>query len=54
MATTKLNSAKLKKVLAALEGNWQAEMEGHHTYLALAERDTGPGARPGSAPSGQR
>jgi VIT1/CCC1 family predicted Fe2+/Mn2+ transporter/rubrerythrin len=30
----------LKKVLAALEGNWQAEMEGYNTYLALAERDT--------------
>ena len=23
----------MKKVLAALEGNWQAEMEGYHTYL---------------------
>jgi rubrerythrin len=37
-----LNGARLKKVLAALEGNWQAEMEGHHTYLALADRDTDP------------
>jgi vacuolar iron transporter family protein len=37
-----LNSAKLKKVLAALEGNWQAEMEGYSTYRALAERDTDP------------
>jgi len=37
-----MNSAKLKKVLAALEGNWQAEMEGYHTYQALAERDTDP------------
>ena len=42
MAKEALSSAKLKKVLAALEGNWQAEMEGHHTYLALAERDTDP------------
>ena len=32
--------AKTKKILAALEGNWQAEMEGYHTYLALADRDT--------------
>ena len=38
MAKEVLNSAKLKKVLAALEGNWKAEMEGHLTYLALAER----------------
>ncbi len=37
MAT--LSGAKLKKVLAALEGNWQAEMEGYHTYTALADRD---------------
>lgn len=36
------NSAKLKKILAALEGNWQAEMEGYHTYQTLADRDTDP------------
>jgi len=42
LATTTLSGAKLKKVLAALEGNWQAEMEGYNTYLALAERDTDP------------
>jgi len=29
-----------RKVLAALEGNWQAEMEGYYTYLALANRET--------------
>jgi VIT1/CCC1 family predicted Fe2+/Mn2+ transporter/rubrerythrin len=39
---TTLSGAKLKKVLAALEGNWQAEMEGYYTYLALADRDTDP------------
>lgn len=39
MATSSLSGAKLKKVLAALEGNWQAEMEGYHTYQALADRD---------------
>jgi VIT1/CCC1 family predicted Fe2+/Mn2+ transporter/rubrerythrin len=32
----------LKKLLAALEGNWQAEMEGYFTYQALADRDTEP------------
>ena len=37
-----LSGAKSKKVLAALEGNWQAEMEGYHTYTALADRDTEP------------
>jgi vacuolar iron transporter family protein len=29
-----------RKVLACLEGNWQAEMEGYYTYLALAGRET--------------
>lgn len=37
-----MSSAKLKKVLAALEANWQAEMEGYHTYLTLADRDSEP------------
>jgi VIT1/CCC1 family predicted Fe2+/Mn2+ transporter/rubrerythrin len=40
VANAVLNPAKVKKVLAALEGNWQAEMEGYHTYLALADRET--------------
>jgi len=35
-----LTGARLEKVLAALEANWQAEMEGYHTYQALADRDT--------------
>jgi VIT1/CCC1 family predicted Fe2+/Mn2+ transporter/rubrerythrin len=42
MANGTLNGAKLKKVLVALEGNWQAEMEGFHTYQTLADRDTDP------------
>jgi VIT1/CCC1 family predicted Fe2+/Mn2+ transporter/rubrerythrin len=42
MARDTLSGAKLKKVLTALEGNWAAEMEGYHTYLAMAERDTDP------------
>jgi VIT1/CCC1 family predicted Fe2+/Mn2+ transporter/rubrerythrin len=37
-----LTGAKNKKILAALEGNWQAEMEGYHTYATLADRDTDP------------
>jgi vacuolar iron transporter family protein len=37
-----LSNARTRKVLAALEGNWQAEMEGYFTYLALADRDTDP------------
>jgi VIT1/CCC1 family predicted Fe2+/Mn2+ transporter/rubrerythrin len=42
MANQALSDAKRKKVLAALESNWQAEMEGHHTYQALADRDADP------------
>jgi VIT1/CCC1 family predicted Fe2+/Mn2+ transporter/rubrerythrin len=37
-----LTGARLEKVLAALEANWQAEMEGYHTYQTLADRDTDP------------
>jgi len=37
-----LSNAKTKKILAALEGNWHAEMEGYHTYQTLADRDTDP------------
>jgi rubrerythrin len=36
------SSARTTKILAALEGNWQAEMEGYRTYQALADRDTEP------------
>ena len=42
MAIAVLSGAKLKKVLAALEGNWQAEIEAFHTYQTLADRDTDP------------
>ncbi len=42
MPTAAVNGAKLKKILDALEGNWQAEMEGYHTYQTLADRDTEP------------
>ncbi len=42
MAKEVLSGPRLKKVLEALEGNWQAEMEGYYTYLALADRDTEP------------
>ncbi len=42
LATNTLSGARLKKVLEALDANWQAEMEGYHTYLALADRDSDP------------
>jgi VIT1/CCC1 family predicted Fe2+/Mn2+ transporter/rubrerythrin len=42
MANGTLSGARLKKVLAALEGDWQAEMEGYHTYKALADQDSDP------------
>jgi VIT1/CCC1 family predicted Fe2+/Mn2+ transporter/rubrerythrin len=40
--TAALSPAKQEKVLEALEGNWQAEMEGFHTYTTLADRDADP------------
>lgn len=33
---------KLRKLLAALDGNWQAEMSGYYTYRTLSERDDDP------------
>ncbi|MGA9671528.1 MAG: VIT1/CCC1 transporter family protein [Terracidiphilus sp.] len=42
MATATMSPAKLKKVLAALEENWHAEVEAYHTYLTLADRDSDP------------
>ena len=42
MAIPMLSGVRTKKILAALEGNWQAEAEAYRTYLALAERDTDP------------
>jgi VIT1/CCC1 family predicted Fe2+/Mn2+ transporter/rubrerythrin len=42
VATDSITGTRMKKILEALEANWQAEMEGYHTYLALADRDTDP------------
>ena len=42
MATEPLSGIRLKKVLAALEANWQAEMAGYYTYKTIADRDTDP------------
>jgi VIT1/CCC1 family predicted Fe2+/Mn2+ transporter/rubrerythrin len=42
VAIAALSNARLKKILTALEGNWQAEMEAYHTYQTLADRDTDP------------
>jgi VIT1/CCC1 family predicted Fe2+/Mn2+ transporter/rubrerythrin len=39
MATMTLSPAKVKKILEALEGNWQAETEAYRSYLTLADRD---------------
>ena len=38
----KNRSARLRKLLSALEGNWQTEMSGYYTYRTLAERDSDP------------
>ena len=42
MPIAMLGGARAKKVLTALEANWQAEMEGYSTYKTLADRDTDP------------
>jgi VIT1/CCC1 family predicted Fe2+/Mn2+ transporter/rubrerythrin len=42
VATEPLSGIRLKKVLAALEANWQAEMAGYYTYKTIADRDTDP------------
>jgi vacuolar iron transporter family protein len=34
-----------KRLIAALEANWQAEMEGHHTYSGLVKREADPHRR---------
>ncbi len=42
MALDSNKNSRTRRILASLEGNWQAEMEGHYTYLTLAERETDP------------
>jgi vacuolar iron transporter family protein len=42
MAIALLSGARTRKILAALEANWQAEMEGYYTYRTLADRDSDP------------
>lgn len=46
MSTPQLSSrpspANIRKLLAALEKNWQAEKTGFHTYSTLAEREVDP------------
>jgi vacuolar iron transporter family protein len=37
-----MKASRRSKLLAALEANWQAEMEGNRTYLALAQRESDP------------
>ncbi len=39
MAEVAMNPARVKKIIEAIESNWQAEMEAYHTYNALADRD---------------
>ncbi|HVN20178.1 MAG TPA: VIT1/CCC1 transporter family protein [Candidatus Binatia bacterium] len=37
-----LNPQERKRILTILERNWQAEIRGHETYAALAERENDP------------
>lgn len=34
-----MTDSENQKLLAALKANWQAEMQGHHTYIAFAEKE---------------
>ena len=40
-----MDAARTAKLLTALQANWQAEMEGHATYKALAEKEPDPQRR---------
>jgi rubrerythrin len=40
-----MTSSDNKRLLAALEANWQAEMEGHYTYTAFAKGEVDPQRR---------
>lgn len=42
MEPEKIDGKKRRKLLRALESNWQTEMSGFYTYQALAERDSDP------------
>src|SRR6185437_6411037 len=42
METSKAQHKRRRKLLRALEHNWQTEMSGFYTYLTLAQRDTDP------------
>ena len=40
-----LRGSSQKRLIEALQANWQAEMSGFHTYSALAARETDPQRR---------
>src|ERR1700730_17889496 len=40
-----MTNSDRKRLLAALESNWQAEMEGHYTYAAFAKDEVDPQRR---------
>jgi rubrerythrin len=40
-----MSDSENRKLLAALKANWQAEMQGNHTYLAFAEKEADPQRR---------
>ncbi|MGH9585996.1 MAG: VIT1/CCC1 transporter family protein [Acidobacteriaceae bacterium] len=42
METSKAEYRRRRKLLRALEHNWQTEMSGFYTYLTLAQRETDP------------
>jgi vacuolar iron transporter family protein len=40
-----MKSSRRSQLLAALNANWQAEMDGNHTYLTLSEKEPDPQRR---------
>jgi VIT1/CCC1 family predicted Fe2+/Mn2+ transporter/rubrerythrin len=44
-AVASMDARNRNRILKILESNWQAEMQGFHTYGALAERETDPSRR---------
>ena len=44
---SKMGARDRSRILKILEGNWQAETRGFHTYDSLALRETDPSRRGG-------
>ena len=45
MTTARMSSRDSQKLIEAISANWQAEMRGFHTYIALAQAEHDPQRR---------